>query len=311
MVTGVAAGTCTIAANQAGSGSYSAAPQVTQNISVVSPTYTLTVNTSGASGVAINATPTTYAGTSNYSKTGIAAGTSITLSAPPTTGYALFTRWSGCTSTSGVSCTVTMNAAQTVTANYGNLLSQTITFGAAPSVGVSNTATVSATASSGLPVTFTSLSPGICSVSNRTVFGVAAGTCTLAANQAGNATYSPAQATQSFSITGVPPGPPTITSITAGSGSATIHFSPPSNTGGSTIANYSATCTASGQTTRKASGTASPITVKNMTGGVVYQCTLTATHSDGGTSAASAPLPVTPAPGRKSDMTPLLMLLLD
>ncbi|MBV5276592.1 hypothetical protein JZU56_01785, partial [bacterium] len=49
-------------------------------------TYTLTVNSSGATGVAIGAVPTTYAGTSNYSKSGITAGTSLTLSAPSTAG---------------------------------------------------------------------------------------------------------------------------------------------------------------------------------------------------------------------------------
>jgi hypothetical protein len=206
-----------------------------------------------------------------------------------------------------------MTAAKSVTASFNSkLASQTITLGATPTVSVGGTGTVSATASSGLLVTFSSLSTGICTVSDRTVTGVVAGACTLAANQAGNSSISPApQVTLSFSITGIPPGPPTIRSITAGSGSATIHFLAPSNTGGSTIASYSATCTASGQATRKASGTTSPVTVKNLTGGVIYQCTLTATNSDGGTSAASAPLPVTPAPGRKIDMTPLLMLLLD
>jgi hypothetical protein len=136
----------------------------------------------------------------------------------------------------------------------------------------------------------------------------------IAAQQLGNATYSPApQVAQSFSIAAapVPPCPPTINAITAGSGSTTIHFSAPSNTGGSTISGYTATCTASGQTTRTATGTASPLTVKNLTGGVLYQCSLTATSGNGLTSSASATLPVTPAPGKKSSLTPILMLLLD
>ncbi len=83
-------------------------------------TYTLTVNSSGATGVAIGASPTAYAGTTNYSKTGIASGTGITLTAPSTQGGATFSSWSGCNSASGVTCSVTMNASKTVTANYSS-----------------------------------------------------------------------------------------------------------------------------------------------------------------------------------------------
>jgi hypothetical protein len=82
------------------------------------PTYRLSVNASGASGVAISASPSTYAGTTDYSKSGISAGTSLTLTAPSTRGSAEFVSWSGCSSTSGRTCSVTMNADHTVTANY-------------------------------------------------------------------------------------------------------------------------------------------------------------------------------------------------
>ncbi|MBV5277413.1 DUF1566 domain-containing protein, partial [bacterium] len=115
-VTGIATGTCIIAANQAGNSSTSPAAQVTQSFSIAAPaTYTLTVNSSGAAGVAIISLPTTYAGTSNYSKSGIAAGTRIMLTAPTATGNSTFNRWSGCDVASGVTCSVTMNAAKSVT----------------------------------------------------------------------------------------------------------------------------------------------------------------------------------------------------
>jgi hypothetical protein len=52
--------------------------------------------------------------------------------------------------------------------------------------------TVSATASSGLPVTMASSTPGICTLSGSNVHGVAADTCTVAANQADNSNFSPA-----------------------------------------------------------------------------------------------------------------------
>ncbi len=59
---------------------------------------------------------------------------------------------------------------------------------------------LSATASSGLPVTFTSNNPSICKVSGNSVTILAAGPCSITANQAGNASYSPAAATQSFTV---------------------------------------------------------------------------------------------------------------
>jgi hypothetical protein len=286
---------------------------VTFSLGSSSTTYSLTVNSIGAASASIGASPSTYAGTTNYSKTDIVVGTSISLTAPAIVGGVNFNSWSGCDSVSGVICAVTVNVSRSVTASYSGaaLTAQSIAFGIAPSVKVGGAGTVSATATSGLAVTFSSLTTGVCTVSGNTVSGVAVGTCSIAANQAGNTTYSAApQVTQTISV-GVPPGPPTISSITAGSGSATIYFLAPSNTGGSAISSYTATCTASGQTSRSASGSTSPLTVKNLTGGVLYQCSLTATSSHGLTSSASATLPVTPAPGKKNSLTPILMLLLD
>ncbi len=244
--------------------------------------------------------------------TSLAGGATVTLTATPASG-STFAGWSGACNGANQICTVVMAAAKSVTASFNRALaSQTIAFGTAPTVAVGGTGTVSATATSGLPVTFSSLTASICTVSGSTVTGVAAGICTIAANQAGNSGTSAApQVTSSFNIAAIPPDPPAITSITAGSGSATIHFSAPGNTGGAPISRYTATCMAGGQPTRTASGAVSPITVRNLTGGVIYQCALTATNEGGGASAASAPLPVTPMPGKKSSLAPILMLLLD
>ena len=82
-------------------------------------------------------------------------------------------------------------------------VSQTITFGTAPSItkGKGSTGTVKATATSGLTVTFKSNTPLICSINGTTVKEIKAGTCTIAANQAGNVSYNAApQKPQSFSI---------------------------------------------------------------------------------------------------------------
>jgi len=52
--------------------------------------------------------------------------------------------------------------------------------------------TLSATSTSGLPVTFTSGTPSVCTVAGSTLTIVSAGLCTVAAGQAGNAVFSPA-----------------------------------------------------------------------------------------------------------------------
>ena len=83
-----------------------------------SATYTLTVNSSGATSVAIGASPNTYAGTTNYSVSGIAAGTSITLTAPAMVGESSFFGWSGCDSASGLTCTVAMNTPVSLLATW-------------------------------------------------------------------------------------------------------------------------------------------------------------------------------------------------
>jgi hypothetical protein len=81
--------------------------------------------------------------------------------------------------------------------------SQTITFGSLPNVPLSTgSITVSATASSGLDVTFSSTTTKVCTVSGDTVTLIKAGTCTIKATQAGNADYAAAPAVdQSFQVT--------------------------------------------------------------------------------------------------------------
>jgi hypothetical protein len=81
-------------------------------------------------------------------------------------------------------------------------LPQTITFSALPGTtfGVAPF-TVTATASSGLPVSFSSLSTGVCTVSGNTVTIVGVGVCTIAADQAGDATYrAAARVTNSLTV---------------------------------------------------------------------------------------------------------------
>ncbi len=84
-------------------------------------TRSLSVNSSGASGVAITGSSSAYSGTTNYTKTGVPNGTTITLTAPAAgSASTTFSFWSGCDATdvAARTCTVTMSANKAVTANF-------------------------------------------------------------------------------------------------------------------------------------------------------------------------------------------------
>jgi Divergent InlB B-repeat domain len=101
---------------------------VTANYSA--PVYTLTVNSSNpASGVSIAAAPADNAGKATGSTSftlSYNAGSAVTMTAPASTGSTSFSSWTGCTTTSGATCNVTLSAATTVTANYVSTYTLTV-----------------------------------------------------------------------------------------------------------------------------------------------------------------------------------------
>lgn len=85
------------------------------------------------------------------------------------------------------------------------LANQSLTFSSVPPpLNVTGTGSVSATSStpnSGNPIVFSSLTPNVCSVAGATVMALSVGTCVVAANQAGNASFNAAtQATIGVAI---------------------------------------------------------------------------------------------------------------
>lgn len=79
---------------------------------------------------------------------------------------------------------------------------QSITFNPIGDMPVNSAFSLSATASSGLAVSFSSQTQAVCTVAGDVVSSIAGGICTIAANQAGNASYAAAPtAMQSFSVT--------------------------------------------------------------------------------------------------------------
>ena len=188
------------------------------------------------------------------------------------------------------------SAMQSFMLNVASLASQSITFVNPGAQTFSSTPiTLSATATSSLSVTFSSNTPNICSVSGTTLTMVNLGTCTIAANQPGNASFSAAATVLiSFGISGSVPGAPTIGTATPGDGQATISFTAPTSSGGSPITTYSVSCGGI-----LGSGNASPITVKTLTNNTSYTCSVTATNSLG-TGPSSGTVNVTPAAGALS-----------
>jgi len=91
------------------------------SVNCSSAAYTLSVNSSPIAGISISGSPSTYSGTTNYQKTNISAGTSLSLTAPATYSSYSFSSWSGCNSVGGTgnrTCYLTMNSNKNVTANF-------------------------------------------------------------------------------------------------------------------------------------------------------------------------------------------------
>ena len=208
-VSGVTAGTCTVTADQGGNAAYLPATEVTQAITIGQ----------GAQTIGFGAAPSvTFGGTATVTATAT-SGLPVSFSSSTPAVCTI----SGATVT-GVSVgTCTIVASQAGNANYlaatavstsfpvGPAI-QTIGFVSVPSVVVGGNGSLAASASSGLtPVTFSSTTPGVCSVSGNTVSGVGAGTCTIAATQSGNASYAAATAEESFAVSNA------ITAFTPGS----------------------------------------------------------------------------------------------
>ncbi|MES2671912.1 MAG: autotransporter domain-containing protein [Pseudomonadota bacterium] len=207
-VTMVSAGNCALTANQAGNASYSAAPQVALNVAIGLAAQAITNFTANPAAPVYSPN-----GTFALSATGGASTSPVVFAS--TTPAVCTVSGSTATMLTAGNCALTAN--QAGDANYSpaaqvalnvtiGLASQAITnFTANPAAPVyapNGTFTLSATGgASTSPVVFASTTPAVCTVSGNTVTMVTAGSCSLTANQAGDASYSPApQATLVVSI---------------------------------------------------------------------------------------------------------------
>ena len=180
-------------ANQAGNATYHPATQVVQGFTInpLTPVITITSPSSGIVGTSIPLT---------VNKGGSTGAVSYTVS--PGTGSASITS-STLSPLSAGTVTITANVAGqgvygpgTTTQVFTVLSKQNQTINFPPITPVArcagSTFTLSGTATSGLPVTFTSSSNTIASISGNTVTVNAAGNFTITAGQVGNATFNAA-----------------------------------------------------------------------------------------------------------------------
>ena len=194
-VTYTAAGTCVIDANQAGNGHYADAPQVQRTVTVNAIPQSISF-TAPASG--------TVRGSAGLSATGGGSGNPVVFSS----GSSKVCTVSGAAVAYIAAGSCVIDANQAGNARYADApqvqrtitvrkIPQSISFTAPSSGAVWSSALLSATGGgSGNPVVFSSGSPQVCTVSGSTVTYIAAGTCVIDANQAGNDSYADAPQVQ-------------------------------------------------------------------------------------------------------------------
>lgn len=304
VLTFVTAGSCTIDADQAGNATTNAAMTVSRTFTVNAvvpgaPTigtatagdtqadvsFTAPASNGGATitGYTVTSNPGGFTGTGGASPitvAGLTNGVSYTFTVTAT-------NVAGTGGASGVSNSITPASPQVIT--FANPGAQS--YGTAPDLSVLGGG-VSST--SGLTIAFTSSTTGVCTITSGGILTfVTAGTCTINANQAGNSTYLPAsQVSRSFTVNPAIPGAPTIGTAIAGDTQASVAFTAPVNTGGTTITGY--TVTVSPADVAPVNGASSPIVVTGLTNGQAYTFTVTADNSAGTGPASSASNSVTP-----------------
>jgi hypothetical protein len=201
----LSAGTCTIAANQAGNSSYAAAVQVSQNLTIAKINQSITFSLDTLSAAKVGDTPfgiSSYASSdSGLSPTFTSSTTAVCTIASST--ITLLTAGT-CTIAADQSGNTNYNAASQVVASFtagrGN---QTITFSLSSFTKKYGDSpfNISASSSASLAITLNSSTTSVCTISGVSLTILSAGTCTIAANQAGGTNYSAAaQVTSSLTV---------------------------------------------------------------------------------------------------------------
>ena len=204
----IGAGTCVIDANQAGDASWNAAPQLQQTFVVAKGNQTISYSSTAPAAAAVGAASYTVTATAT-------SGLPVTFTIDATASAVCSISGASVSFIGAGTCVIDANQAgdanwnaapqaqQSFTVAKG---SQTISFTSSAPAGATvngSSYSVSATATSGLPVSFTidAVAASVCSISGSTVSFNSAGTCVIDANQAGDANWNAApQAQQTFAV---------------------------------------------------------------------------------------------------------------
>ncbi|MFM8442262.1 MAG: S8 family serine peptidase [Methylococcus sp.] len=210
VVMGTGAGNCTIIASQDGNVTYLPAPRVTQSFEVAKAKQTIVFNPPAdlvyRETRALNATATSGLTVAYQSNTPLVC----TIDGVNVTAVGV----GSCRITASQAGNANYLAAPDVTKAFAvGRAPQTIAFTPPDGMVYGETAVLTATASSGLPVNFKTLSPAVCKVEGSTLIAIGVGACSVTALQKGNEYYLPA--------------PGVDQSITIGKAPQTITFNPP------------------------------------------------------------------------------------
>jgi len=272
------AGGVTVTASQAGNTNYAAATPVAQTFTVMPAVLTVTANNQSRPFGQANPTLTyTITGLVNGDSLAVVSGTpgvSTTATTSSPAGTYPITIVAGTLAAANYTFTF-VNGTLTVTGG----VAQTITFPQPPDTALTaGPVTLTATASSTLPVSYTSTTLPVCTVSASSVTLVSAGTCSITANQAGNANFTAAAAV--------------IKSFQVLQGTQTINFPViPNHVLGDAPFGISATAT-SGLPVSFGSTTSAVCSVSGSTVTLVHsgQCSIQATQAGNATYAPAPPV---------------------
>ena len=202
-LTFVSGGTCSITASRTGTASYAAAIPATVSFQVTASSNVITFVTPAT--IPFSGLPLVLAGTASSGQPVGYASSTPTICTAATTGTVRLVKTGACTITASQAATSSFAAATPVTRTITVLIgSNVITFPALPSAPLSNDILVlTATASSNLPVVYTSSTKTVCTVSpGGAVKLLKRGTCTITASQPGSTQYVAATPIRrSFTIT--------------------------------------------------------------------------------------------------------------
>ena len=213
-ITLAGAGTCSVVASQSGDADTNAAAPITRTFNVTPAAQTISFAALPGKSVTDPAFDVVATASSGLVVTFTTNTTSVCTSGG-TNGATIALISSGtCTVEADQPGNASFAAADAAFQSFTvSKVDQTITFAAPGSRSLAQSPVpLTATASSGLAVTFTSQLPAVCTVLGTNVTLVAVGTCTIQADQPGNGTYNAAPAIQqAFTVTAAPKSDQTIT----------------------------------------------------------------------------------------------------